>query len=61
MLSPSPASTRAKLLTVSASGTYLPARPVNCAYNNTNDPAYTGRAWAAVLAYMLGDVKFLYE
>ncbi len=38
-----------------------PARPVNCAYNNGNDAAYTGRAWAAVLAYMLGDVKFLYE
>jgi hypothetical protein len=38
-----------------------PARPVNCAYNNTNDPNYTGRAWAAVLAYMLGDPKFLYE
>ena len=38
-----------------------PARPVNCAYNNTNDPTYSGRAWAAVLAYMLGDVKFLYE
>lgn len=38
-----------------------PARPVNCAYNANNDPNYTGRAWAAVLAYMLGDVKFLYE
>jgi len=38
-----------------------PARPVNCAYNNGNDPNYTGRAWATVLAYMLGDVKFLYE
>jgi hypothetical protein len=38
-----------------------PVRPVNCAYNNGNDAAYTGRAWAAVLAYMLGDVKFLYE
>jgi hypothetical protein len=38
-----------------------PARPVSCAYNNSNDPNYTGRAWAAVLAYMLGDVKFLYE
>jgi hypothetical protein len=38
-----------------------PARPVNCTYNNGNDPNYTGRAWAAVLAYMLGDVKFLYE
>lgn len=38
-----------------------PVRPVNCAYNNGNDPNYTGRAWATVLAYMLGDVKFLYE
>lgn len=38
-----------------------PSRPVNCAYNNNNDPNYSGRAWAAVLAYMLGDVKFLYE
>jgi len=38
-----------------------PARPTNCAYNNGNDANYTGRAWAAVLAYMLGDVKFLYE
>ncbi|MFO1219510.1 MAG: hypothetical protein U1E89_14175 [Burkholderiaceae bacterium] len=38
-----------------------PARPVNCAYNNGNDANYTGRSWAAVLAYMLGDVKFLYE
>ncbi|MCW5633688.1 MAG: DUF1588 domain-containing protein [Rubrivivax sp.] len=38
-----------------------PARPVNCAFNNGNDPTYSGRAWAAVLAYMLGDVKFLYE
>jgi hypothetical protein len=38
-----------------------PARPVNCVYNNTNDANYTGRAWAAVLAYMLGDPKFLYE
>jgi PKD domain len=38
-----------------------PARPVNCAYNNTNDPNYTGRTWAAVIAYMLGDPKFLFE
>ncbi|KNZ34057.1 MAG: hypothetical protein AD742_01065 [Methylibium sp. NZG] len=38
-----------------------PARPVNCAYTNNNDANYTGRAWAAVLAYMLGDPKFLYE
>ncbi|GAB4465829.1 MAG: hypothetical protein OHK0044_04990 [Burkholderiaceae bacterium] len=38
-----------------------PARPVACGFNNTNDPNYAGRAWAAVLAYMLGDPKFLYE
>jgi hypothetical protein len=37
------------------------ARPANCAYNNTNDPNYMGRAWATVVAYMVGDVKFLYE
>jgi hypothetical protein len=36
-----------------------PTRPTNCAYNNTNDPNYTGRAWAAVVAYMIGDAKFL--
>jgi hypothetical protein len=38
-----------------------PVRPVNCAYSNGNDANYTGRAWAAVIAYMLGDPKFLYE
>jgi PKD repeat protein len=38
-----------------------PARPTTCAYNNTNDPNYTGRAWAAVIAYMVEDAKFLYE
>jgi len=38
-----------------------PAHPVACVYNATNDPNYTGRAWAAVLAYMLGDPQFLYE
>jgi hypothetical protein len=38
-----------------------PTRPVNCVYNNNNDANYTGRAWAAVIAYMLGDPKFLYE
>ena len=37
------------------------SRPLNCAYNNTNDPDYTARAWAAVLAYMLGDPQFLFE
>ncbi|MDH5539001.1 MAG: hypothetical protein OEY03_06315 [Rhizobacter sp.] len=38
-----------------------PTRPVNCTYNNTNDRNYTGRAWAAVIAYMVGDAKFLFE
>jgi hypothetical protein len=38
-----------------------PARPTTCVYNNTNDANYTGRAWAAVIAYMVGDAKFLYE
>ena len=38
-----------------------PAKPVNCSYNNGNDANYTGRSWAAILAYMIGDPKFLYE
>jgi PKD repeat protein len=38
-----------------------PARPTNCAYNNNNDANYTGRAWAAVIGYMIGDRKFLVE
>jgi hypothetical protein len=38
-----------------------PARPATCAYNNTNDPTYAGRAWATVIAYMLGDAQFLVE
>jgi hypothetical protein len=38
-----------------------PARPVTCVYNNTNDPNYTGRAWAAILAYMAGDPRFAFE
>jgi hypothetical protein len=37
------------------------ARPTTCAYNNTNDPNYTGRAWSAVIGYMIGDRKFLFE
>ncbi|MDH5539646.1 MAG: hypothetical protein OEY03_09590, partial [Rhizobacter sp.] len=37
------------------------SRPVNCAYNNGNDARYTGRTWAAVIAYMISDAKFLYE
>jgi PKD repeat protein len=38
-----------------------PTRPTSCAYNNTNDPNYTGRAWAAVVGYMIGDMNFLVE
>jgi hypothetical protein len=38
-----------------------PPKSVACVYNDTNDANYTGRAWAAVLAYMLGDPQFLYE
>jgi hypothetical protein len=38
-----------------------PARPVTCAYTNANDPNYTGRAWVAVLAYMIGDPDFVFE
>ncbi len=29
--------------------------------NNTEDPLYTKRAWAAVMVYLLSDVRFLYE
>jgi hypothetical protein len=36
-------------------------RPTNCSYNNTNDPNYTARSWAAVVGYMIGDSKFLFE
>jgi len=38
-----------------------PVRPTTCAYNNTNDPNYVGRSWAAVIAYMVGDQKFLFQ
>jgi PKD repeat protein len=38
-----------------------PTRPTNCAYNNTNDPNYTGRSWAAVVGYMIGDERFLFN
>jgi PKD repeat protein len=38
-----------------------PARPTTCAYNNNNDPNYTGRSWAAVIGYMIGDRKFIIE
>lgn len=37
------------------------ARPTTCSYNNTNDPNYTGRSWAAVIGYMIGDQKMLFE
>ena len=36
-------------------------RPTACSYNNTNDPNYTGRAWAAVIGYMITDKQFLFE
>ncbi len=38
-----------------------PSTSVSCTFNNGNDALYTGRAWAAVLAYLLGDPQFLYE
>jgi PKD repeat protein len=38
-----------------------PARPTACAYNNTNDPNYTARSLAAVIGYMIGDEKFLFN
>jgi hypothetical protein len=37
------------------------ANQVACAFNDGNDPNYTGRAWSAILVYMIGDDKFLYE
>jgi hypothetical protein len=37
------------------------SRPLNCGYTNTNDPNYTGRSWAAIVAYMIGDAKFIFE
>ncbi|HTN49302.1 MAG TPA: PKD domain-containing protein [Burkholderiaceae bacterium] len=38
-----------------------PTRPTACAYNNNNDPNYTARSWAAVIGYMIGDEKFLFN
>jgi hypothetical protein len=38
-----------------------PRNPTNCAYNAGNDPNYTARSWAAVVGYMIGDQKFLFE
>jgi hypothetical protein len=38
-----------------------PVRPTNCAYNAGNDANYTGRAWSTVVAYMIGDAKFIFE
>lgn len=38
-----------------------PVRPLTSAYNANNDPTYMGRTWSAVLGYMVGDAKFLYE
>jgi hypothetical protein len=37
------------------------ARPTTCAYNNTNDANYMGRAWSTVVAYMVGDYRFIFE
>ncbi len=34
---------------------------VNCSLNAGNDPNYTGRAWAAVIAYMVGDIKYVFR
>jgi hypothetical protein len=34
---------------------------VSCAYNNANDANYTGRTWAAMVAYFIGDPAFVYE
>jgi hypothetical protein len=39
----------------------VPARPVTSAYNDANDPTYMGRTWSAVLGFMVGDPKFIYE
>ena len=36
-----------------------PTRPTACAYNNSNDPNYIARSWAAVIGYMIGDERFL--
>ncbi len=38
-------------------------RRLNCVYDNTasSDPNYVGRSWATVIAYMVGDPKFLFE
>lgn len=37
------------------------AQAVNCSLNASNDPNYTGRAWAAVIAYMVGDIKYVFR
>jgi hypothetical protein len=39
----------------------VPARPVTSVYNDTNDPNYMGRTWSAIIGYMVGDPRFLYE
>jgi len=38
-----------------------PARPTACAYNNSNDPNYVARSWAAVIGYMIGNEEFLFN
>lgn len=47
-------------------GTLLANRPktpesqgTECRFDDKNDPTYAGRAWSAVLAYMLADPEFL--
>lgn len=37
------------------------AKPTTCAFNNTNDANYMGRAWSTVVAYMIGDYRFIIE
>ncbi len=32
-----------------------------CTYNAGNDPNYTARTWMSVVAYLIGDPKFLFE
>ena len=53
--------TYALLLQVWNDRANAPARPTTCAYNNTNDANYMGRAWSTVIAYMLSDYKVIFE
>lgn len=38
-----------------------PVKATNCGLNNTNDANYTGRAWAAVVSYLIRQPQFLFE